>query len=63
MNTLKNNKHQIQNLTKLELIQISAGSWGFWPTFWTAYLIKEVVDGVQNGISADCSEALCNIES
>lgn len=51
----KNSK--ITELSSEELKSFSGGTW--WPTFWGAYLMSEIVNGVQDGLSSDCSEATC----
>jgi hypothetical protein len=50
-----NSKFEI--LPNSELILTNGGGIGTWsPTFWWGYVAAEVLEGIQRGLAADCSE-------
>ena len=53
MENIKNKKLEI--LSNKELILTNGGKY-FGPSFWWGYLAAEVLEGIQRGLTADCSE-------
>jgi bacteriocin-like protein len=52
------NIQKLEELSNTELTSIKGGGLSGWsPTFWWGYLAAEVLEGIQRGIKADCSEA------
>ncbi|MHA7130676.1 hypothetical protein [Algoriphagus namhaensis] len=48
---------KLKDLTENELVLTNGGSWLRWsPPFWPAYLVVEILEGVQRGLTADCNE-------
>lgn len=47
----------VQELDTKEIKKIVGGK--FWPSFWPAYIISELLSGFQDGMSTDCSEFEC----
>lgn len=56
MKEKKLKKYNVAELRKSKLKEINGGFWGL---FWAGYVISEVINGVQDGLSTDCSEVEC----
>ena len=47
---------KVENLSEKELMLVNGGRL-LGPSFWWGYVVSEVLEGIQRGLSADCSEA------